>query len=137
MHGRKSRTVCWLALALFCLCSGLSFGQAYDVSEMTDQEIIDELLVNLESRENSLAESEALLKERSDRLNERETDLETRDESLSERERLLQEREISLTGIETSLKSYADATNRLTRQRNLAMGASAVLAALTVWCALR
>lgn len=124
-----------LCLVLFLVLCSPVFSQ--DVSGMTDMEIIDELLANLESRENSLVESRALLKERSDRLNEREADLETRCESLSERERSLQERENSLTEIETSLKSYAAVTKRLTRQRNLSMGASGILAVLTIWFALR
>ena len=100
-----------LCLVLFLVLCLPGFSQ--DVSEMTDMEIIDELLVNLENRESLLVESEALLQERSATLNERESDLETRDESLSERERLLQERENSLTEIETSSKSCAVVTRRL------------------------
>ena len=120
-----------LLCLVLCLVSLPGFSQ--DVSEMTDMEIIDELLVNLESRESLLVESGALLQERSDMLNEREADLETRDESLSERETLLQEREISLTEIETSLKSCAVVTRRL-RSLSILLGATTAGGVLFILC---
>lgn len=96
-----------------CLCLVASSGLfSQEVSEMTDAEIIAELLTNLEKREGLLNESESLLKMRDAILTERKSALEKREISLDEREKLTQEWDNLLTEIEVSLKSYADDTKR-------------------------
>ena len=64
--GRKSRTGCWLALALLVLCSGLSFGQSSEeidplgIYEITGGQLIT-LRTEREMRETRISELETRL----------------------------------------------------------------------------
>lgn len=72
----------WKYLLLFCLLLLIlvpSFSQEKPVSEMTDSEIIAQLMQNLENSEKLLKEKEAI-------LTEKENSLKKREESLSQRE---------------------------------------------------
>ncbi len=105
-----------------CLCLVASSGLfSQEVSEMTDAEIINELLINLDERENSLTEREGISQLRDAELAARESDLESRETSLTERESSTLERENLLTEIEASLKSCEDDINRLTMYRSLSI----------------
>lgn len=115
MCGQKSRRfylrfggLLLLFLLFFSVCS-LS---AQDVREMTDQEIIEQLLLDLEKRESLLIERESILRTRDAILTERESILESRENSLEEREQSTQEWESLLTETENSLRSYRDATEK-------------------------
>ena len=116
--------VMWLPLLLVCCFSSQSLWcQPLDVGEMSDLEIINELLTNLELRENILQEREQI-------LSERERSLSVREQRLGERLSWLDERERSITLIETSLQNYSDALKREITLRNVVI---VVVAALGVW----
>ena len=113
MCGRKSRGF-YLRfgglLLLFLVFFSFSSLFSQDVETMTESEIINELLMNLEKRESLLVERESLLRTRDALLLEQESILVSREKSLIERERTTLEWENSLTEIENSWKSYAAAT---------------------------
>jgi len=124
--GVKSGLLLLGFLLLFSVCS-LS---AQDVETLTDAEIIEQLLQNLEERESLLLEKESLLRTRDAILTERESILESRENSLVEREQWTQDLQASLTKTENSFKSYVAATNNtitLLRLGLITVGAVAVI----------
>ena len=115
--GRRLRTGFWLALALLCLSSGLCFAQSYDgpdlppgwypmhETELTALEtILAQQLTQLEGLEMQLTRAQKALR--------------TADSELLKSERAHERLGISLDELET-------AVNRLTLQRNIAIGAGA------------
>lgn len=113
----NSRRFC-LSLVVFLLVVFSAWGEDHDPAEMSDAEILTELIQNLEAREKALNERETLLSERKILLDERAS--------------LLTEREQSLIAIETfsqSLRSELKATKRTDFWRGFGVGSALGLAA--------
>lgn len=94
-----------LVLLSVLLLPVYSFGST---SEMTDEEILTELLENLERREN-------LLNQREQNLNALEKYYETREQSLTQRSETLEMRLKLLDETESYLKSYSADVERRAR----------------------
>ena len=133
MRGRVSKGGSLLLaglLLLFCL----PYLGAQEASEMTTEEIINELLMNLEEREKLLSERESLLMSRESNLRRREEFLEKTETSLDKRRQSLDARESSLSAIKNSLQSYDAALQREIWIRN---GVIVGLSGLLIWSWLR
>lgn len=118
----------WLLLCLLVWLPCSLYSQ--DVSEMTNEQIISELLTNLREREQILSEKERLLQERDENSAMLASSLQTINESLNERDSLIDARLNSLDAIENSLKSLnAD----LRRTRWTSSIAVVILAVLAAW----
>lgn len=81
-------------LALLCWLPWGLFSEEKLPEEMTDQEIIQELINNLNQRETAIKQKELI-------LNQREADLKARETELEQREERLQRRNESINEIET------------------------------------
>jgi len=118
MCGRRLSLGGLLSLLLLLLFSPLSL-VAQPVEEMTEIEIINELLMNLEERENALEQRAQILEQREQNLIEFEAYLLRREQQISEREKSVNDRLNSLTEIENSLKNFADGLQRRELMRDL------------------
>ncbi len=107
-----SRLKKYAFLLLLWAVSYLLFCQENEViwamEEMTDAEIIAELMTNLESREILANERELILNEREQSLNQRELKLNLKEDSIINRENLQSEKEKSSTVIETYWQNLKD-----------------------------
>lgn len=88
----------------FSVSSGPSLQE--DPAEMTDAEIIAELMDNLKKRETSIIEKEQSISTREARLTARESDWTEREKNLEERNNLLTLREQVLVETENYWKNY-------------------------------
>lgn len=95
-------------LSLLLLLSSLPlFSDEPGPSEMTTEQIINELFESLNERERLLDEKEQVLNSRRQELQTREIGLQARREDLNARESWLEERRTSLVEIENSLQETA------------------------------
>jgi len=118
MCGRRLSLGGLLSLLLLLLFSPLSLA-AQPVEQMSEIEIINELLTNLEERENALEQRAQILEQREQNLIEFEAYLLRREQQISEREKSVNDRLNSLTEIENSLKNFADGLQRRELMRDL------------------
>ncbi len=97
-----------LLLLLFALSLQPLFSESPSVEEMTEAEILSELIENLNNREMALNEREANSKIKENNLDLRESFLNLTENYLNGRETDLDEREKSWTEINNYWKSYGE-----------------------------